>query len=95
LSKISLLTYIYRPAKKDKSEDDLLKKLNRLGEQFMQAVESSSKKAPKKAKKVVETAEAVSIDEEPSVFPEEDSEDFENEDEIDQLFDIGMMNGYV
>jgi hypothetical protein len=78
-----------RPAKNENNEDDLLKKLNRFGEQFMQSVDSSSKKAHKKAKKVVEKMEVAPVDSEASVFPDEDLEGFEDEDEIDQLFGIG------
>jgi hypothetical protein len=78
-----------RPAKNENTEDDLLKKLNQFGEQFMQSVDSSSKKAPKKAKKVVEKLEVAPVDLESSVFLDEDLKAFEDEDEIDQLFGIG------
>ncbi|KAI8580733.1 hypothetical protein K450DRAFT_235699 [Umbelopsis ramanniana AG] len=79
------------PAKNEISENDLLKKLNKFGEQFMQSVDTSSKKTPKKAKKVVEKMEVAPVDSELPVFPDEDLEAFEDEDEIDQLF--GLANG--
>lgn len=82
-----------RPAKSENINDDLLKKLNQFGEQFMQSVESSSKKAPKKAKKVVEKPKVAPVDSESSVFPDEDLEAFEDKDEIDQLFGIGKWRG--
>lgn len=78
-----------RPAKNENTEDDLLKKLNQFGEQFMQSVDNSSKKTPKKAKKVVEKLEVAPVDLESSAFPDEDLKAFEDEDEIDQLFGIG------
>ncbi|KAI9284446.1 hypothetical protein BC943DRAFT_325663 [Umbelopsis sp. AD052] len=79
------------PAKSESSENDLLKKLNKFGEQFMQSVDSSSKKTPKKAKKVVEKVEVAPVDPELSVFPDEDLEAFEDGDEIDQLFGIASV----
>ncbi|KAJ2959372.1 hypothetical protein NQZ79_g5151 [Umbelopsis isabellina] len=79
--------------KKDKKEDAILSKLNKLGQQFMESVDASQQKPKKKGKKaaskpVIELTNFEAID----TMDKEEDDTIDEKDEIDQLFGTTSAN---
>lgn len=79
-----------RTEKKDKKEDAILSKLNKLGQQFMESVDASQQKPKKKSKKaaIKPAIELTNVEANDTVDKEEEVI-MEEKDEIDQLFGTG------